>query len=253
MRSPLCYVGGKSRLAKAIIAEIPQHTTYAEAFAGACWVLFAKEPSKYEVINDLNSDLVAFYRVLQNHVEEFCRQFKFLLVSREWFADWNRQLAAGGLTDIQKAARFYYVQRCSYGGKLVGRTFGTSVARLPRVNLLRMEEELSQIHLRLTGVTIENLPWSEFLGRYDRPETFFYLDPPYWGCEELYGPHFSRDDFPCMAERLSSLQGKFLLSLNDVPEIRTIFKAFQIREVQTAYSVAADRCTPVRELLIKNF
>ncbi|MCE5334004.1 MAG: DNA adenine methylase, partial [Desulfobacteraceae bacterium] len=120
MKSPLCYIGGKSRLAKAIVAEIPEHTTYCEVFSGACWVFFAKEPSRYEIINDINSDLVAFWRVVQNHLEEFFRQFKYLLVSREWFEDWKRQAVAGGLTDIQRAARFYYLQRCGFGGRVVG-------------------------------------------------------------------------------------------------------------------------------------
>ncbi len=85
MKSPLCYMGGKSRLARKIASLIPPHETYAEAFAGAGWVFFAKTESRYESINDLNSDLISFYRVLQNHLEEFCKQFKFLLSSREWF------------------------------------------------------------------------------------------------------------------------------------------------------------------------
>jgi DNA adenine methylase len=101
MKSPLCWMGGKSRLARKIIELIPQHEAYAEVFAGGAWVFFAKAESNCESINDLNSDLVVFYRVLQYHIEEFCRQFKFLLASREWFNDWNRQLAAGGLTDVQ--------------------------------------------------------------------------------------------------------------------------------------------------------
>jgi DNA adenine methylase len=253
VKSPLPYIGGKSRLAKTIVDQIPEHTTYAEVFAGAGWVFFRKEPSRYEVLNDFNSDLVSFYRVLQNHLEEFCKQFRFLLVSREWFKDWSRQLAADGLTDVQRAARFYYVQRLGFAGKVVGRVFGKSVAGLPRINLLRMEEELSEVHLRLTRVTIENLPWSVFLARYDRAETFFYLDPPYWGCEEFYGKDFHREDFEKMAEQLKSLKGSFLLSLNDVPEVRRIFSGFTQMEVRTAYSAAVDRIKPVSELLIKNF
>jgi len=253
MRSPLCYLGGKSRLARTIIAQIPPHATYAEVFAGAAWVFFGKEPSKYEVLNDVNSELVAYYRVLQNHLEEFLRQFRWMLSSREWWHDWERQLKADGLTDIQKAARFFYVQRLGYGGKVVGRVFGKSVARLPRINLLRLEEELSAIHLRLARVTIERLPWAELLARYDRSNTCFYLDPPYWGCENFYGKDFCRNDFGRMADSLARLQGKFLLSLNDLPEVRETFKHFHVQTVQTAYSAATKRYSPVTELLIKNF
>jgi len=253
MRSPLCYIGGKSRLAATIIEEIPEHTTYCEVFAGACWVLFTKEPSKYEIINDINSDLVVFWRVVQNHLEEFFRQFKYLLVSREWFEDWRRQAEAGGLTDTQRAARFYYLQRCAFGGKVLSRTFGSSPIRLPRINLLRLEEELSEVHLRLARVTIEHLPWSGFVRRYDRPGTFFYLDPPYFDCEHIYGDSFERRDFAAIAEQLSSITGKFLLSINDVPFIRDTFKGFNTKQVRTTYTVGGDNAQRVQELLISNF
>ena len=114
MNSPLPYIGGKSKLSDTIIKMIPKHQAYCEVFAGAAWVFFRKEPSKYETINDLDSELVTFYRVLQNHIEEFMKQFKWVLSSREWFEDWKRQQEAGGLTDIQKAARYYYLQRREY-------------------------------------------------------------------------------------------------------------------------------------------
>lgn len=253
MKSPLCYVGGKSRLCKTIIPEFPEHTTYGEVFAGACWVLFAKEPSKYEIINDVNGDLVAFWRVVQNHLEEFFKQFKFLLVSHELFDDWQRQAEAGGLTDIQRAARYYYLQRCGYGGRVVRRTWGGGPLRPPRVNLLRLEEELSQVHLRLAGVTIEHMTWFDFLQRYDRPSTLFYLDPPYWGCEDYYGNAFTRSDFALLADALAGIASKFTMSINDVPEIRQIFAAFNIKQVSTSYSLASQKVSKVQELLISNY
>jgi DNA adenine methylase len=247
-------MGGKSQLARKIVEVIPEHEAYAEVFAGGAWVFFAKEESRYESINDLNSDLVAFYRVLQHHLEEFCRQFKWLISSREWFADWNRQLAAGGLTDIQRSARFYYIQRHSFSADLIGRSFGRSTHRGPRINLVRLEEELSAIHLRMTRVTVENLPWQEYVKRYDSPSTFFYLDPPYWGFEGIYGKDlFARDDFGIMADRLAGIQGKFLLSINNVPAIRETFGSFRIREVNTTYCSRKVASSGVTELLISNF
>lgn len=153
MNNPLAYVGGKSKLAKQIISMIPKHKTYCEAFAGAGWVFFRKEPIRYEVLNDLDSNLVSFYRVLQNHLEEFLKQFKWLLSSREWFDDWKNQIETRGLTDIQKAARYYYLQRQCFGGKVKGRSFGVDPQSRPRINLVRMEEELSEVHLRLFNVT----------------------------------------------------------------------------------------------------
>lgn len=252
--SPLCWIGGKSRLAKVIIPRIPPHETYCEAFAGAGWVFFRKDESKYEVLNDLNGDLVMFYRVLKHHLEEFCRQFRWLLASREWWEDWKRQLAAGGLTDVQRAAMFYYLQRQGFGGKVSSRTFGGGPRQRPKVNLLRLEEDLSEAHLRLARASIEHLPYQDFLTRYDRPGTFMYLDPPYWGVEGYYGKAlFSREDFQRLADILAKLQGKFLLSLNDVPGVRQTFKTFRIEAVATRYTCSRDAPTQAREVLITNY
>lgn len=253
MKGPFPWIGGKMLLAKTIIARFPPHHTYCEVFAGGAKVLFAKEPSKVEIINDINKDLVCLFQVLQNHLEEFCRQFKWCLVSRDWWDDWNRQLEAGGLTDIQRAARFYYIQRLGFGGKVVGRTFGAGPKEGPRINLIRLEEDLSAIHLRLTRVRIENLPFGEFITRNDRAETLFYLDPPYYGVENYYGKGlFSREDFARLAEQLASIEGRFILSLNDTPEVRDTFKAFQLDPVTTKYTCSKSAAKPASELLISN-
>ncbi len=249
MNSPLKYVGGKSKLSKTIIDQIPEHQLYCEVFAGAAWVFFRKEPSKYETINDLDSDLIAFYRVLQNHLEEFLKQFKWLLSSREWFDDWKRQQKAGGLTDIQRAARYYYLQRQSFGGTVRNRNFGVGPLRRPSINLLRFEEELSEVHLRMCNVTIENLPWPEFITRYDRKQTFFYLDPPYHKAP-CYAHNMVLEDYQELANVLSKIKGRFILSLNDHPEIREIFKEFKISTVKLKYTVQVKKQTEASELLI---
>ena len=252
MDSPLAYIGGKSKLSKTIIDMIPEHKAYCEVFAGAAWVFFRKEPSKYEIINDLDSDLVCFYRVLQNHIEEFLKQFKWLLSSREWFKDWKRQQEAGGLTDIQRGARYYYLQRLCFGGRVKARTFGAGPMRRPRINLLRIEEELSEVHLRLVNATIENLPWQDFLKRYDRKQTFFYLDPPYYKAP-YYEHNLELKDYQEMAEILAGVKGKFILSINDIPEIRETFKTFKIKPVVLNYSVCRQKATEGKELLVSNF
>lgn len=231
---------------------IPEHQAYCEVFAGAAWVFFTKEPSKYEVINDLDSDLVCFYRVLQNHLEEFLKQFKWLFASREWFQDWKRQQEAGGLTDIQRASRYYYLQRLSFGGRVKDRTFGAGPLRRPRVNLLRIEEELSEVHLRLVNATIENLPWQDFLTRYDRAKTFYYLDPPYY-LLPYYEHNLELEDYQEMATILATIKSKFILSINDHPQMRDTFKAFKIKPVTLRYSVCEQKSTVGKELLVTNY
>ncbi|MDY6789679.1 MAG: DNA adenine methylase [Thermodesulfobacteriota bacterium] len=252
MNSPFAYIGGKSKLSETIIKMIPGHQAYCEVFAGAAWVFFRKELSKYEVINDLDSDLITFYRVLQNHLEEFLKQFKWLLASRQWFEDYKRQQEAGGLTDIQRAARYYYLQRMCFSGRVRNRTFGAAPLRRPRINLLRIEEELSEVHLRLTHVTIENLSWHDFLKRYDRQKTFFYLDPPYY-LAPYYQHNLELEDYQQMAKILAGIKSKFILSINDHPRIRDTFKAFHIHPVTLKYTVAVAKCKVGKELLVTNF
>ncbi|MBD1588616.1 hypothetical protein HAQ06_18380 [Pseudomonas sp. C2L12B] len=95
------------------------------------------------------------------------RQFKWSLVSRTMF-DWARMQVPIALTDIQRAARFFYLQQLCFGAKATGRTFGTSTTAPPKLNLLRIEEQLSEAHMRLARVTIENLDWKDCIRRYDR-------------------------------------------------------------------------------------
>ncbi len=125
------------------------------------------------------------------------------------------------LTDLERAARFLYLQRTAFGGKVSGQNFGVSKDRPGRFNLSTLEPMLEDLHVRLSGVTIECLDYFEFTRRYDGPNTLFYLDPPYWGCEDDYGKEmFAREEFQRMASQLATIKGKFLMSINDVPAIR---------------------------------
>lgn len=154
----------------------------------AAALYFLKTPGKIEVINDINGELVNLYRVVKHHLEEFVRQFKWALVSRQIYK-WLQITPEETLTDIQRAARFYYLQKQAFGGKVAEHSFGTSTTSPPRFNLLRIEEELSAAHLRLSRTVIEHMDWQQCIERYDRPHTLFYCDPPYLGTEG-YGVDF---------------------------------------------------------------
>lgn len=254
MKSFISYLGGKSLLTKKIIPLIPKHHCYCEVFAGAAWLLFRKEPSKVEIINDINTDLVNLYRVVKNHLEEFVRYLKWVLVARDQF-DLFKKENSETLTDIQRAVRFYYLLKTGYASKVDDPYFAISTHRRSAFNLLRIEEELSAAHLRLSMVFIENKPYQNFIQRFDKPDTFFYLDPPYYNCEDYYGKGiFSKDDFNILAGLLKDVSGKFILSINDVPEIRKLFKEFNFTKVTTRYSSNAKaRKNSVQELLIMNY
>ncbi len=247
------YIGGKSKLAQAIIGHFPEHKCYVEVFAGAANVFFRKEPSHTEVLNDINSDLITLYRVVKHHLEEFYRQLKWLLVSRDEFERFQ-QIPPETLTDIQRAARYYYLAKTSFGGRVAGQSFGYAPSSPPRFNLMRIEEDLSAAHLRLSRVYIENLSYGEILKRYDRPYSLFYLDPPYYNNEDDYGKGiFGKPDFPLLSETLAKIDGRFILSINDVPEIRHIFSGFDIIPVTTHYTLGKGNKTKANELIIKNF
>ena|SRR5579859_819026 len=253
MTGPLPYIGGKHRIAKQLVAIFPAHTTYVEAFAGGAQVLFYKpiETSKAEVLNDLDGDIVNFFRICQQHHEELCRYLKFVLVSRKWFSLFEAENPET-LTDIQRAARLFYLQKNAYAGLVNRRTYMHSAVGPRPFNPARIPELIENAHHRLERVQIECLPYEQILARFDRPQTLFYLDPPYWG-RKLYRFNFSEADFKELAERLRNIRGKFVLSLNDVPEVRELFRAFKFREIEFAYSSQQKPGKRYRELLITNF
>lgn len=245
------WVGGKRKLAKHLIPLFPEHTCYVEPFCGGAALFFMKEASKAEVINDINGDIVNLYRVIQNHLEEFIKQFKWALTSRELFK-WLKDTPPETLTDIQRAARFYYLQKLSFGAKSESRTFGTSATGPSSLNILRMEEALSEAWLRLHRVTIENLDWQECIKRYDRPATMFYLDPPYWQTQG-YGVPFGLDQYEHMAELARTVRGRMLISVNDHPDMRRVFNGLQMSTVTTTYSVGGNNGHKAGELIISNY
>lgn len=251
MRSVLSYIGGKSRIANKIIEIFPHHKTYVEAFAGGAQVLFRKEASRVEVLNDLDREIVNFFRVCQSHHEELLRCLRFTLVGRDVFAR-LKATSPENLTDIQRAARYFYLLKNSFAGLVRNPGFHYNVIQPPSFNVNRIPEMIEAAHKRLARVQIENLPYEQILTRYDRPTTLFYLDPPYFG-RKLYRFNFSDADFEELEHRLRNLRGKFVLSLNDLPEVRKLFSKFRFREVELHYTAQREAGKRYRELLITNF
>lgn len=201
------WIGGKRRLAKHILPLFPEHTCYVEPFCGAAALYFLKTPTKVEVLNDVNGELVNLYRVVRHHMEEFNRQFKWALTSRQIFK-WLQITPEETLTDIQRAARFFYLQ---------------------------------------------NLDWADCIRKYDREHTLIYCDPPYWGTEG-YGVEFGLEQYTRIAELARSIKGKMIISVNDVPEMRTIFDGLTMKSVDINYTVGgAKRCGKRSELIITNW
>ncbi|MGD9470518.1 MAG: DNA adenine methylase [Novosphingobium sp.] len=246
------YIGGKRALAKRLVAMIDAqpHDLYAEPFVGMGGVFFrrTRRPRK-EVINDISTDVVNLFRLLQRHYQQLLDVLKWQVCSR---AEFERlvDMDLSKLTDLERAARFLYIQKASFGA--VGRRYGVALAQSARFDLTKLVPMLEDAHERLCGVDIERLPYADLISRYDTPGTLFYLDPPYFGTEDYYGKGvFSRDDFGRLRALLDGIEGRFIMSINDVPEIREIFAGFAIEEVGLNYRVGG-RVTPARELIISS-
>ena len=250
-RSPLSYIGGKNRLAKRLIAIFPKHKTYVEAFAGGAQVFFRKEPSDVEVLNDLDGEIVNFYRVCQQHYEELLRYFRFMVVSREWF-ELLKKTDSTTLTDIQRAARYLYLLRNSFASLVRNPVYHRNVIQPPSFNLTGLPELIENAHKRLERVQLECAPYEEVLRRFDRPTTLSYCDPPYYA-RKLYRHNLEEADFATLAARLGELKGKFVLSLNDVPEVRKIFGDFYFQEVELHYTSQKAAGQRYKEVIITNF
>jgi DNA adenine methylase len=251
------YIGGKRQLAKHLVARIEtvEHSCYAEPFVGMGGVFLRRRlvPAA-EVINDFSRDIATFFRIIQRHYAAFMEMMRFQLTTRAEFERLSRT-DPGTLTDLERSARFLYLQRTSFGGKVLGRTFGTATERPARFDISRLGPMLEDLHSRLSGVTIECLGFADFIARYDRPRTLFYLDPPYFGTEGYYGKTlFGRDDFARLAEVLRGLKGRFILSINDHPEVRKIFAGWPFETVQATYTAGkkAESRRPFGELIIAN-
>lgn len=251
---PAAWIGGKRQLAGRLVGMISAipHVTYAEPFVGMGGVFFRRTTApKSEVINDRNGEVVNLFRILQRHYPQFMDTLKFQITSRREF-ERLKACDPSTLTDLERAARFLYLQKLAFGGKVKGQNFGVSLNGA-RFNLTRLAPMLEDVHERLAGVILENLDWLQFLDRYDRPETLFYLDPPYFGSEDDYGKRlFGREQFAAMAERLARLKGRFLLSINDVPEIRQTFTGFAFNEAELTYTVGTGNGKAARELIISD-
>jgi len=262
LNSPIKWVGGKSRLRKIIVDILPPHTCYVEPFAGAAWVLFAKPPSDVEILNDIDQELITFFRVVKGRPEELLESFELELVAR---AEFERlaSLDPAQLTDVQRAHRFYYLIMAGWGGELNYPRFQTSISDGGHGNRLigalrTLRERLAPIYERLRTVIIENLDWRDCIQRYDRPGTVMYVDPPYPdnGCNYAHNMR-DWDEHKELAERLKTAQCRWILSSYDIPEIHALYKGYHIIPVQSSSGMRVKKDSTERvvnrEVLVSNF
>lgn len=249
MNSFIGWIGGKKLLRRQILEQFPEPGTfdrYIEVFGGAAWLLFAKEQhAKMEVYNDVNGELVNLFRVVKYHPEALQTELDWILMSREQFFDALQEVR--GLTDIQRAARFFIAIKESFGTDC--RSFAVSPKDMQKaVDFLRAASS------RLRRVVIEQEDFERLLKTYDRPDALFYLDPPYYEAEKYYPDRFQPEDHERLRAALGRIQGRFIVSYNDCQTIRELYHGYTMIETDRNDNLAAKlQARRYRELIIKNY
>lgn len=280
----MAWVGGKRALRDVILDRFPlYYERYIEVFGGGGWVLFHKPPgygvtkapgelsratavsrsemeatadklngTDFEVYNDFNTNLTTLYHCVREHPIELKEALRYTLNSRKDFDAAHRRLCSGEqLTDVTRAALFYEVIRHSYAAGC--ESFG-GMPHSMWTNFPLIDKACA----RLQRVVIENKDFEKLIGQYDRPVSFFYLDPPYFDTENYYSDiTFGREGHIRLRDALMQIQGKFLLSYNDCPEIRALYSrpGIYIEEVTRLNNIKQryEHGSEYAELIISNY
>ncbi|WP_207640771.1 DNA adenine methylase [Clostridium hydrogeniformans] len=250
MKPPITRMGGKSKLRKEIISMIPDHTCYVELFFGAGWVYFGKEPSKVEVINDIDKELINLFRMIKYHAPEIERMLEYEFSGRDIFEEY-KNMTIENLTEIHRSVRFLYLISQSFAGKGNHYGYGTNSKPKPQIFYKGI---LNDIKERLRNTYVENLSFEKTIEKYDRDYTFFFADPPYFETAG-YGNSFKEEEHLILRDKLKNIKGKFLLTINDHEKVREWYKDFNIKETEVSYSVAKDKKArgKYKELIITNY
>ncbi|QKF64546.1 DNA adenine methylase [Campylobacter corcagiensis] len=248
LKAPFGWIGGKSRLARDIVTLMPNHTSYIEVFGGALSVFYAKEKSKIEIINDINSELINLHRVIKSNPQSLAIELNSMLKSREIFEDIKFKRVKPK-NNIQKAAFYFYLISLSFGSKK--EHFAMCKKNRSAKNIYR---DFNAYSKRLKHAVIENLSYEKLIKEHDYKDALFYLDPPYAGTESYYKTGFNINNHKNLADILKKISGKFMLSYNDCEVVRDLYKNFNIKELKTTYSLNANsKNRTTSELLIMNF
>lgn len=258
MNSPIRWLGGKRYLKKHLVSIMPPHINYIEVFSGALWVLLEKEPSKLEIFNDINGDLINFYKVIQdeNKYQELINKIYYTPSSRELFDEYDKKLLHKDYSnDIDRAFYFYYLLKLAFGGNIhrKKRTFAIHKDGRKLINRDKFIEEFVQLHERIKHCYIENKDYQYILKKYDSKDSLFFCDPPYLdGSEELYSNNFNEEEYKKLKETLSKLKGKFILTTKKSDFTMELFKEYKIEDVSVNWGIQKG-IQKVDEIIVTNY
>ena len=240
MSPALCtYPGGKRQLAPRLLPLIPKHVCYVEPFCGAAGLFFSKPPSQVEVLNDINSELVNAFRCVRHHVSAVIEELMFRINSR---ADFKSALRCAkcdnnAQTDVHRAADFLFCRALSFGAE--GLSFGVTKSKVGGASssLSKVRADLLLVAQRLNGVNIENRSFEACIETYDSPDTFFFCDPPYIGCQSKSYKNFTLAEFAALVDLLRGRRGQWMLTINDLPEVRKVIRGLRVRRMERGRAI----------------
>lgn len=258
MKTPITYYGGKQQLAKTITSLIPCHRIYCEPFIGGGAVFFAKEPSEVEILNDINSEIVNFYEVIQRDFVSLWQEVAISLHSRKMHEHARVIYKNPEMFDrIKRAWAVWMLSNQSYGALFDG-GWGYDVSgQTSRKIAAKRDSFTEELAIRLQNVQLECGDALRIVRSRDCTDAFFYLDPPYPDTDQGHYDGYSSEDFKQLLETLEHLQGKFLLSsfrhkyLSEFTERN----GWQNIEIRMAKSMSANSKRSVQkiEVLTANF
>ncbi len=262
IRSPIRWVGGKQKLREKILRFAPpigMYTCYVEVFAGGAWVLFGKQPSLVEVLNDYDTELINFYRILKKDVYGLTKLIlEIPLVSRHEFNRFVEQ-DPKHLSQLERARRFYYLLMAGWGGEIDKVRFQTSITDLGGGNRLfgainSLKLRLQPTNERLQKVIIERLDWRECIKRYDSKKTFMFLDPPYPGNNVNYAHNMLLlKEHKELADYLKHADSLWMLTCYNTPELRSLYGQHHITPVKFASGMDGKKGRKNSEIIVTNY
>ena len=213
MKTPISYYGGKQSMLKEILPLIPEHDIYTASFFGGGAVYWAKEPVKTEVVNDVNMNLVNFYRVLKHSYFDLVKKIGQTLHSRDTYKQAMVIYNCPWLFDDQPVVRawaFYVLTNQGFGCKIG--TWGYDKSGRAFTIQNKIDAFVEDLSTRMKYTQIECNDAHKVMMSRDTETTFHYIDPPYIDTDQGHYGGYTEKHFRRDLEVISGLKGKFLLS-----------------------------------------
>jgi DNA adenine methylase len=255
LKTPITYYGGKQSLLKYLLPLIPPHTLYCEPFFGGGALLFAKPPSETEIINDLNGEVVNFFKVVKTKFKELQKEIQGTLYSRELFKRAKAMYDFPDMfTDVQRAWAFWVLTNQGFAGMIGAWGFGKTNSKEKALLNKRADFTIAYAE-RFESVQIEHNDALKVIARCDDKESFIYCDPPYINSDQGHYEGYTPSDYKLLLDKLAKFKGKFLLSSYPNTELRAYIKKYKWKTQAIKKSVSVTKLTDKQktELMVFNY